>query len=408
MALDDSKGQQLAADIAHQLNGQSKEAERAPGYCCIVSAPEMRGEGMYQYISYGIKTTTSSLQEFQVDRRYSDFDTLRTKLCSMYHGVLVPPLPDKQVIGRLTNGRFNGDFLSERRRGLERFLTRVASHSRLCETKEVEVFLRASAQEWAAAKLEEKTASIQAEQPQERSFFDTFREWTTTVSVGMGVSAERGKTEDDIVCEELKQYTQELEKALLHVEGMSRNMTTSHKALSKAWFELSVSSALVGQQYQSGGDQMLTRVMEQVRGASDSTSLLFSEEGELHSQKFREYVADFKRFSLASTELCKQRAARLLTYNTEANTLDANQAALAQGKVSQAQLAAQEQKTDKAKADLQQMTRLMLEEHIRFRATKEKGLSTSIHSFARSQITTAKKAEKTWSNMLRALGGGDM
>jgi len=45
-------------------------------------------------------------REFYCFRRFKDFDYLYTKLCNSHNGVIVPPLPDKGVIGALSALRF--------------------------------------------------------------------------------------------------------------------------------------------------------------------------------------------------------------------------------------------------------------------------------------------------------------
>ena len=56
-------------------------------------------------------------------RRYSDFEWLSSELVKQYPGTIVPPLPEKQAVGNLSN-----EFVESRRRALEKFLVRVAIH----------------------------------------------------------------------------------------------------------------------------------------------------------------------------------------------------------------------------------------------------------------------------------------
>lgn len=39
--------------------------------------------------------------EWSVERRYSDFEWLRTKLCSAFRGTIVPPMPEKSTLSTL-------------------------------------------------------------------------------------------------------------------------------------------------------------------------------------------------------------------------------------------------------------------------------------------------------------------
>ena len=58
-----------------------------------------------------------------IERRYSDFYWLRGALVLHCPGALIPPLPEKKIIGR-----FDDKFISSRLRGLEDFLSRVLNH----------------------------------------------------------------------------------------------------------------------------------------------------------------------------------------------------------------------------------------------------------------------------------------
>lgn len=93
--------------------------------------------------SYKIHSNTSrsgyESGAHSVVRRYSDFTWLSGELSREFPGVIVPPLPEK-----LTVGRFGDEFVDSRRRGLEKFLHRIASHSELSNSQYFIVFLQAA------------------------------------------------------------------------------------------------------------------------------------------------------------------------------------------------------------------------------------------------------------------------
>lgn len=60
-----------------------------------------------------------------VRRRYSDFDSFRRVLETESSRVVIPKLPEKSFF---SGNRFNDDFIEDRRKGLEHFLTVVAGH----------------------------------------------------------------------------------------------------------------------------------------------------------------------------------------------------------------------------------------------------------------------------------------
>ena len=125
-----------------------------------VTSPHKVGDGMSSYMAYKI-TTNTNLTYFkkskpEVNRRFSDFLGLRDKLAEKYlqNGRIIPPCPDKSVIGmtkvkmskedeassqsgRLSRNekinliRYCPEFVEKRRAALERYLNRTASHPNL-------------------------------------------------------------------------------------------------------------------------------------------------------------------------------------------------------------------------------------------------------------------------------------
>lgn len=112
----------------------------------------------YSSYSYKIHSNTSrsgfEAGAHSVVRRYSDFTWLSQELSKEFPGVIVPPLPEK-----LTVGRFGEEFVDSRRRGLERFLHRIASHAELSNSQYFIVFLQAAESGLAEAKNESKSSS---------------------------------------------------------------------------------------------------------------------------------------------------------------------------------------------------------------------------------------------------------
>jgi sorting nexin-1/2 len=87
----------------------------------------------------------------------SIYRRLSEHLVESMPGVIIPPLPEKQIIGR-----FDDDFIEYRMRAFEKFLNRVASHDKLSKSIYFETFLMASESTFAAAKLRSQTAVYSA------------------------------------------------------------------------------------------------------------------------------------------------------------------------------------------------------------------------------------------------------
>ena len=78
--------------------------------------------------------------EFEVKRRYRDFLWLYTTLHANNPGVVVPPPPEKQAVGR-----FESNFVEARRAALEKMLNKTAAHPTLQLDGDLKLFLESEA-----------------------------------------------------------------------------------------------------------------------------------------------------------------------------------------------------------------------------------------------------------------------
>ncbi|KAI9100558.1 hypothetical protein DFS34DRAFT_648473 [Phlyctochytrium arcticum] len=106
---------------------------------CSVSDPHKINQ-MGSYIAYQVKTQTDcpdySAGEIVVSRRFSDFLWLYNRLVENFFGVIIPPIPGKQA-----RGRFEDDFVQNRRAGLDTFIRKVAVHPILQTSEDLRAFL---------------------------------------------------------------------------------------------------------------------------------------------------------------------------------------------------------------------------------------------------------------------------
>eukprot|EP01133_Synstelium_polycarpum_P008933 gene8933-10472_t len=118
---------------AKRIEGDYQE----PEYINIIVSDPVRID---DYISYEIRTQTTfpeySEREFVVRRRYKEFVNLREHLKgklaekpkAIKFGELFP-LPGNNLSSLFGQGRFETEFIEERRKGLEQFLNSVANHN---------------------------------------------------------------------------------------------------------------------------------------------------------------------------------------------------------------------------------------------------------------------------------------
>lgn len=106
----------------------------SPAFKVIVTIHVPRQGSVVKHTEYHVYTEPSACS---VVRRYSDFLWLSDCLSKAYPYCVVPALPPKQVFGR-----FEDKFLSQRRRGLEKFLNKLAIHPVMYDAECLVMFLK--------------------------------------------------------------------------------------------------------------------------------------------------------------------------------------------------------------------------------------------------------------------------
>ncbi|KAJ9064172.1 Vacuolar protein sorting-associated protein vps5 [Entomophthora muscae] len=105
-----------------------------------VTSPRKVNDAINPYTVYKVITKTNSTafreREFSVSRRFRDFYWLHEQLSNGNPGVIVPPPPEKHVLGR-----FQEDFVESRRLGLERMIQKIMTHPHLYGDPDVKIFL---------------------------------------------------------------------------------------------------------------------------------------------------------------------------------------------------------------------------------------------------------------------------
>jgi sorting nexin-1/2 len=115
-----------------------------PTFHINVGDPHKVGDLTTTHTEYQVSTRTTSKayrnSEFTVSRRYKDFLWLYNQLHNNNPGIIVPPPPEKQAMGR-----FNVDFVESRRQALERMLNKAAAHPTLQHDGDLKLFLESEA-----------------------------------------------------------------------------------------------------------------------------------------------------------------------------------------------------------------------------------------------------------------------
>ncbi len=96
--------------------------------------------GSKSYYLYTIVTTDGD-KVYSVKRRFRDLDWMHSQLCLKYKGLIIPPLPEKKIIGNKDD-----HFIEDRRASMEKYLNIIASHHILKSSSAFISFLQCPAE----------------------------------------------------------------------------------------------------------------------------------------------------------------------------------------------------------------------------------------------------------------------
>ncbi|KAK4547052.1 hypothetical protein LTR36_001273 [Oleoguttula mirabilis] len=127
-----------------QAPSMSIEQAAKPTFNITVGDPHTVGNAATSHTVYSVITRTTSKAymqpDFTVTRRYRDFLWLYERMHENSPGVVVPPPPEKQAVGR-----FDVNFVESRRMALERMLNKIAGHPILQHDGDLKTFLESEA-----------------------------------------------------------------------------------------------------------------------------------------------------------------------------------------------------------------------------------------------------------------------
>ena len=116
------------------------EQASKPQFSISVGDPHTISSTTTSHTAYTVITTTTSKAynspTFTVTRRYRDFLWLYDRLHENSPGIIIPPPPEKQAVGR-----FESTFVESRRMALERMVNKIAAHPVLMHDGDLKTFL---------------------------------------------------------------------------------------------------------------------------------------------------------------------------------------------------------------------------------------------------------------------------
>lgn len=385
-----------------------------------VSEPVKQGEGMNAYISYKITTLTkrSGFKDIihSVIRRYSDFVWLHGSLTTEFPGLIIPPLPEKLLVGR-----FSPEFIESRRRALEKFLNRTQNHAELNSSASFKAFLEisdTSDDALAAIKKALKETTPLVEAPKRRHSLDrggilqwideTVQQISTTL--GNGIALE--KTSADVEFEQIETYIDGLEPIMLELQKHAHGLTKRSRDMADGLFDFGVSFTLLGQSEADG----LNSGLGQVGQCADKLSVLAAEQAEKEVLYFEEPIIDYIRLIQAVKVALQKRSDAKLAYQTALGDFESKKAVreklekqnTSHEKAEKLEKAVGDEKYSQerahfAKEEYDLVTDRVLREVERFKAEKLQDFKSIILDYIYLQIEYNQKIEEEWKRIIPRL-----
>jgi len=370
-----------------------------------VSDPVKQGDGLKAFISYKINTKTDlpefDMSQFSVIRRYSDFVWLISQLTRDFKGYIIPPLPEKSVVGR-----FTPSFIETRRRALEHCLNRIANHSVLRKSDHFKAFLEAKDD----GLLIQKTAAKQEANSKSKGFFGWLTDTATSTLNNVRGSVKLERTQDDVKFDEIAQYIATLEPQLQSVHRQTTGVIKRELDLGTSLFDFGLSFTLMGQ---ADNGVTLRAALTKMGHTADSLSVLAKETADKECESFEEQLKDYIRVVMSVKVAIGQRNealnAYLLAKSNHESRVDAHQRLVGvPGKEDKAQQAmdavVEAQSTEeKKKREFHEVQQTLFKEFDRFKQEKAEDFKTMMIAYSKLRIEHCKAEEAEWKKILPVL-----
>lgn len=347
-------------------------------------------------------------------RRYSDFLWLYERLHQEKAGAIVPPLPEKQPVGR-----FDPSFVEDRRSNLERFLRRVAVHPECADAKCLDTFLRADDITFQAAKqvkgeavlanstmnfAQHSGSSMMGMKPKaDNSFKRWFAEAKTSIS------GDLVRSPDDDLFEEIHRYVHGLDTQMKNVSQQATGLVRKGKEIANGLFEFGLAFNLLGQSEADALGDALGKVGE----TADRLSVLSADHADKEMNQFENPLQDYIK-TIHSVKLALQRRhEKRLTYSTCLGTVETKQSTLSKLRMTPGQeakayamemsLRRAQEASQVAQDDFAAVSQRVLREVDRFKREKAEDMRRTVLDYINLQVEYNKRMEGIWASLIPQL-----
>jgi sorting nexin-1/2 len=350
-------------------------------------------------------------------RRYSDFFWLFERLHMERAGAIVPPVPEKQPVGR-----FSPTFVEDRRVQLERFLRRVIVHPELADASCLETFLRADDMSFQSAKQTKGgmvMAASQANMMQAHAHHhlphqsmsptkkDGFKRWFAEAKTSM--TGDLVRSPDDDIFDEIHRYIHGLDNQMRNVSHQATGLVRKGKEIANGLFEFGLAFNLLGQ---SEADS-LGGALKKMGETADRLSVLSAEQAEKEMAQFEEPLQDYIKTIHAVKLALHRRHEKRLTYSTCLAEVQSKQSQLlklrsqigseAKAYTVEMSLRRAQEACQAVQEDFAAVSQRVLREVDRFKREKAEDMRRTVLDYINLQVDYNKRMEQVWGTLIPQL-----
>lgn len=421
---------------------ERQRPEDAASYI-TVSDPVQHQDGMNKYTSYRVdvrggptpaedggnhsNSAGGPSSMFQnpgysaVLRRYSDFLWLFERLHAERGGAIVPPVPEKQPVGR-----FSAAFIEDRRRNLEKFLRRVAIQPELQDAGCVNTFLRADDATFHAVKnsnyepttdhvshpagsMASQHAMLNPKKKEGIKLPSWLTNTTNTITSSLAGAPDLVRSPDDDLFDEINKYVYDLDTHMKTVAQQASLLVRKGKDIANGMFEFGLAFTLLGHSEADG----LGTALQKMGEAADRLSVTAAEHAEREAQDLDDPIQDYIRMIGAVKLALQKRNERRRDYSHSLALVSQKQLALSkvrgimgnEEKAYAAEISLQraQEESDAAREDFATVSQRLLREVDRFKREKADDMRMTVMNYIHLQIEYNRRMEEVWANLIPQL-----
>ncbi|KAK1982302.1 Vps5 C terminal like-domain-containing protein [Colletotrichum cereale] len=385
----------------HTQPSVSVEQASKPSFHISVGDPHKVGDLTSSHIVYSVRTKTSSKAykqpEFEVKRRYRDFLWLYNTLHGNNPGVVVPPPPEKQAVGR-----FESNFVEGRRAALEKMLNKTAAHPTLQHDADLKLF------------LESESFNVDVKHKERRDPIPGESKGVLG-SLGISVGSSNKFVEQDDWFHDRKVYLDALENQLKALLKAMETMVGQRKMMAEAAGDFSASlhalSTVELSPSLSGPLDALSELQLTIRDVYDR-------QAQQDVLTFGIIIEEYIRLIGSVKQAFSQRQKAFHSWHSAESELQKKKSTqdklLRQGKSQQdrlnqvsAEVGDAERKVHQARLLFEDMGRLMRAELDRFEREKVEDFKSGVETFLESAVEAQKELIEKWETFLMQLDAED-